>query len=244
MEKRITKDNIASFAYICDNKLDPKEAKAICVDFMGLGLGAMFGAENAPEAAVTCSESGVLYIIPYLDPWNWMNKTAVETTDEIINAVFDKYGYKDDMPIVLSGHSMGGQCCLCYAAYAKRTPAGVAADSPVCDMPYHYTERADLPRTIYSAYYGSGRTVDEELEYRSPYHLALAQKLPKTAKYYDIHGEIDFLVNKKKHSDRFVEAMRKGGYDIIYDEVSDMNHCQLIGDRYDRFWSFVCGFAK
>ena len=57
----------------------------------------------------------------------------------------------ENIPVVSTGGSMGGQSALVYCAYSKRTPVACVANCPVCDTVFHFTERPDLPRTLYSA---------------------------------------------------------------------------------------------
>ena len=67
-----------------------------------------------------------------------------------------------------------------YTRYAAVTPVACVANCPVCDLPYHYTERPDLPRTLYSAFGDSdSETLGDAMKKASPYHLALKREMPK-----------------------------------------------------------------
>ncbi|MBQ9951005.1 MAG: hypothetical protein IJO98_02555 [Clostridia bacterium] len=169
----------------------------------------------------------MLFVVPYLNPWAWMNPQAVKTTDEIIEAVLEKCGL-DDLPLVSAGGSMGGQQALVYARYAARTPVKCVVNCPVCDLPYHYTERPDLPRTLYSAY-GTmdADTLEAAMATASPLHLARKGEMPGI-EYVVFHCEKDEAVNKQMHSDRLVDAMN--GYRIEYHAVPDRGHCDLTDD--------------
>lgn len=74
------------------------------------------------------AEKGLLYLLPYDNPWSWMNDTAVRMVDEMVEAAREKYALPDDIPVVACGGSMGGLSCLIYTLRAKRTPAACAAN--------------------------------------------------------------------------------------------------------------------
>ncbi len=200
--------------------------------FLGLGADIMF--EEDTDVCRQYAEQGILYLIPYYNPWAWMNKQTVDYTDELVDVLFNEYGLIEDLPIVSTGGSMGGLSALVYAAYAKRTPVACVVNCPVCDLPYHFNERADLPRTLYSAFGTYNGTMEEALRSASP--LDIAEKMPKTAKYYIFHCEEDDAVNKQKHSDRYVKKM-SDLYDVEYYSVPNRGHCDLTDEmrkKYDQ----------
>ena len=119
MEKIITYDTLRSFAYSND-KLIKGEIKGIVLDFYGLG--GMHMHHSDPGDAVEYTENGILFVVPYYNPWCWMNKDAVDYTDEIIDVLAEKYSLSDNIKIASTGGSMGGLSALVYCAYAKRTP--------------------------------------------------------------------------------------------------------------------------
>ena len=228
MEKIITYDNLRSFAYSND-KICTGPIRGIAVSFFGLGGASMFS-EDTNEGKLF-AEHNILYIIPYANPWAWMNRQTAAYTDEIIDVLIRHYHLPDDIPIVSTGGSMGGQSALVYMVYASRTPAACVANCPVCDLPFHFTERPDLPRTLYSAFGTYERTLNEALESASPYHLT--PKMPDAA-YYIFHCEADGAVNKQKHSDRFVEKM-KADHRITYYAVPDRGHCDLTPEMRQKY---------
>ena len=119
---------------------------------------------------------------------------------------------------------MGGLSALIYTLYAEKTPDACAANCPVCDLPYHFTERADLPRTLLCAYMADEDTLEEALVRHSP--LDQVRNMPDIP-YFLVHGDADLSVNKEKHSDRFVKAMREEGRKITYAEIPGMRHCDF-----------------
>ena len=228
MEKIITYDNLRYFAYVND-KICEMPIKGIVISFFGLNGLAMFSED--PFEGKYYAEKGILYVVPYNNPWAWQNKQSVGYTDEIIDVLADKYNLNDNIPIVSTGGSMGGLAALTYMCYAKRTPIACCANCPVCDLPYHYTERPDLPRTLYSAFYNYDMTLDKALESASPYHLA--EKMP-VADYFIYHCDADKLVNKEMHSDRFVELLSKSR-NVEYHVINGRGHCDLTEDMHEHF---------
>ncbi len=223
MERIITTGNLRSFAYWNENAL-AGSPRALVVEFMGLNGLAMYD-DDTPRGRILGRE-GILYCVPYLDPWNWMNPLAVRQTDEIRDALQEKAGWANPLPFVSSGGSMGGLAALVYARYASRTPEACVVNCPVCDLPYHYTERPDLPRTLYAAFGNAGTvTLEEALRAASPLHLAEKGEMPAIP-YTVFHCTADRAVNKKKHSDRFVAALRRTA-PVTYVPVEGRDHCDL-----------------
>lgn len=148
------------------------------------------------------AEKGILYVEPYNNPWAWMNNQAVKYTDEIIDVLIEKYALDENIPIVSTGLSMGGQSALVYTAKAKRIPVACVANCPVCDVVYHFTERKDLPRTLYSSLFNEAGTLEDALKSISPLHLI--DKMPNV-KYHIFHCDEDKSVNIDAHSKKLNE---------------------------------------
>lgn len=220
MEKIISYENLRNFAYSSD-KICKKPIRGIVLEFFGLGGRTMF--DENPAAAVDYAEKGIVFVVPYYNPWAWMNRQTVNYVDEIIDVLMNYYQLPEDLPIISTGGSMGGLSALVYTAYAKRTPAACVANCPVCDLPYHYTERPDLPRTLYSAFGTYEGTMEQALRSASPVHLV--DRMPDVP-YYIFHCQQDLAVNKQKHSDVFVEKMRTV-HQVEYYAVPERGHCDL-----------------
>lgn len=236
MERIITYENLKSFAYVNDD-ICKKPYKGIVIFFAGLG-GMEFYPDIHPISlgdAKMYAEKGILYVFPYNNPWAWMNKQAVAYTDEIIDVLFRHYQLPDDIPIVSTGGSMGGLGALVYTAFAARTPVACVANCPVCDLPLHYTERPDLPRTLYSALYNEEGSLDEVLKAASP--LNLIDKMPDVD-YYVFHCECDAAVNIAKHSDVFVKEMAKN-HRITYHTVPGQPHCKLTDEMRQLYIRYI-----
>ena len=220
MQKIITYETLRNFAYSNDHCIEG-EIRGILLSFRGLGYANM--ATRDEGDALEYAAKGILYIIPYYNPWAWMNRQTVDYVDEIIDVLCQHYSLPQNLKIVSTGGSMGGLCALTYTAYAKRTPCACVTSCPVCDLPYHFTERPDLPRTLYSAFGTYEGTIEDALRSASPLHLA--EKMPDIP-YTIFHCDHDQSVNLEKHSMRFVEAMTPH-HDVTLHVIPLRGHCDL-----------------
>jgi len=233
MEKIINADNFFMYAHT-NAELIKSDIKGIALSFHGLNNTVMVSEHAEPE--MFFAENGILYIFPYYDPWGWMNRQDVKYVDDILDAIVEKFGLSDNIPIASTGGSMGGLSAIVYTKYAKRRPVCCAANSPVCDLVTHFNERPDLPRTVYHAFFSYDCSLDEAMRSASPLHLV--NELPDIP-YYIVHGTADTAVNKVLHSDNFVAKMKKSGKNIVYDEVEGMRHCKLDFKHQARFYGFI-----
>ena len=233
MEKIITYETLNNFAYVND-KICRKPIKGIAISFFGLG--GMVMHDFDPVDGEYYAEKGILYVIPYNNPWSWMNKQAVAYTDEIIDVLIKEYNLADDIPIVSTGGSMGGLSALVFTAYSKRTPVACVANCPVCDAVFHYTERPDLPRTMYSALFNEQGTLEDALKSISPLHLA--NIMPKV-KYHIFHCTEDKSVNKAAHSDRLVAEFKEKGLSVTYDIQEGRGHCKLSLEMQRKYAEYI-----
>lgn len=228
----VTKNNISKFAYT-NEELLTKSPRAIIFEFHGLNDGISM---NIPHSSFShlAAENDVLYLRPFYGPWNWMNRASVRLIDEIADALFEKHGKV--MPIASSGLSMGGLSALIYTRYAKYTPSLCAAICPVCDLLYHYDEREDTARTIYSALGGYEISLKEAIINNSPMHQI--EKLPDI-KYLIASTLCDDEVDITKHSDPFVEKMKTLGRYIEYLKIPDQGHCSLTKEAAGYYKKFI-----
>ena len=217
----IAPDTVDQFAY-SNQALLLGTPRAVALNFHGLNAVALRTEPTAFEIA--CAEHDVLSIWPYYGPWSWMNLASVRYVDDIVDAFYTRLGLPRETPLLSTGGSMGGLSAIIYTRYAHRTPEACFANCPVCDLPYHATERPDLPRTVYLAFARYECGLEQALIMHSPLHQV--QYLPDIP-YYVVHGTADTAVNKARHSDRFVAAMRQYGKRVTYVEVPGMTHCDL-----------------
>lgn len=233
MEKIINYNNLRNFAYSND-VVCQKPIKGIVISFFGLGSTNMYDKDTATGQFY--AEKGILYVVPYNNPWAWMNKQALSYTDEIIDVLCEHYDLKENVPIVSTGGSMGGQSALVYTACAKHTPVACVVNCPVCDMLYHYDERKDLPRTLYSSLYNEKGNLEDALRHISPLHLI--EKMPKV-KYHIFHCDEDSAVNIEAHSKKFITELEKRQYDFTFDIVKGRGHCDLTLEMHRKFAEYV-----
>ena len=226
----INHNNLRLFAYSND-KLINGNIRGLVMDFQGLGFNGIL--DEDPDKGRFYAENGLIYVVPYVDPWAWMNRTAVMTADSIIGTLEEKYG--QTFPVCSTGGSMGGQEALIFCLYSSRDVVSCVVNCPVCDMEYHITEREDLPRTMLAAF-GGAEDFDAELRSRSPYHVA--DRLPKIP-YTVFHCEEDRAVNIDDHSVKLVERMRALGHDVTFIRVPGRGHCDLDGKAEKQYFDAV-----
>lgn len=241
MELPICAENVHDFAYTNEELLAGNKPIGIALSFHGLNGVAMF--KEHPALAMKCAQRRILFVAPYDNPWSWMNDVAVRTVDAIVTALQKRLGIKD-VPVVSTGGSMGGLSALIYSRYSTHRIAACAANCPVCDLPYHFTERPDLPRTIVSALAHYDMPLPAAMESISPLHQVKA--LPDIP-YLILHCEKDEAVNQARHSERLVAAMRAEHKRIRYVSVPDRGHGDLSPQAWDIFEQFIfdaCGAER
>jgi dipeptidyl aminopeptidase/acylaminoacyl peptidase len=193
--------------------------KGVVLSFHGLGSGAVKAGPSTEE--LEWAYAGGLVVYPYHEPWAWMNAQARAMTDDLVDAVYREFALPPEAPLVCTGGSMGGQGSLLYTLRARCPVAACLANCPVCDMKYHFTERPDLPPTMRHAFAAYGDDIDAALAAHSP--LAQAAAMPDIP-YMIIHGQKDPAVNKARHSDAMVAALRARGLRVEYHEPPHMAH--------------------
>lgn len=230
--KTITYENIRNFAYVNDD-LIVGAIRGVIIDFFGLGVQNVY--DKPLQESVRFAEKGYLHIIPYNNPWAWMNDAAFDFTETIFSVMSEKYGLSDT-PLVVCGASMGGLSALVFAYKSKKTPVACITNCPVCDLLYHYGEHSDMPRTIYSAFYKEGEDLFENMKKASPMHHV--GDMPDI-KYTLFQCADDDDVHPYAHSERFVPAMRAGGKTVDYIVVPDSGHCGLNEHYLEMYFSKI-----
>ena len=220
--EKVTWETLPSF---CEaNVLEVKKpVRGIMVFHHGLGHVAFRG-DFQPGFYKEHSEKGIVVIHPLCSPWGWGNDASVKLADRLVDCVVEHFGLPKDVPVCSTGGSMGGLAALVYARYSRKNVVAAVANCPVCDLPYHYVERRDLPRTLASAY-ADAPDFDAALKAHSPLHLAA--EMPDID-YFVAHSTADKSVNKERHSDRFVAEMRRVGRRITYVASEGTGHCKLL----------------
>lgn len=220
MEKMITYDHLRYFAYSNDH-ICKRPIKGIVMDFWGMDSYGIIKEDS--DTAKFYAEQGILFLIPYYNPWAFCNRQTVAYIEEILDVVHDRLALPAEFPLVYTGNSMGGLTALACTVLCKHKAIACLANCPVCDMGNHIYEREDLPHSLYSAFGTYDGTLEEAVLTVSPLHLV--DKMPDIP-YYVFCVEEDKIVSKKIHSDRFVEEMKKT-HRITYYEIPEMGHCNL-----------------
>lgn len=214
-------NNPHDYAWI-GNETVKSPIRRVILSFHGLGFNTM--KKLADPTELEYAANGGLCITPYYGPWSWMNDIAVELVDTIIDGVFKKFSLPAETPIISTGGSMGGLSALIFCAKSKHKVTACYANCPVCDLPFHATERPDLPRTMYAAFAHYECGLDKAMELNSPVHQV--NNLPDIP-YLIVHGDQDKSVNKEKHSDKLIALMRNRGMSVEYIEVPGMEHVAI-----------------
>ncbi len=214
-------ENIRQFAYT-NHHLIKGEIRGIIFEFAGLYTQNYF-TDTDPDGAVRFAKKGLLYVIPYYDPWAWMNKRCVAFCKLIYRVIAEGWGLQD-APFAVSGASMGGMGAMIFAIESEITPIACITNCPVCDLNCHYFEHDDMPRTIYQASYEEGTDLQEGIAWSSPF--ARVDELPKI-KYTLVQCMDDDDVHPCNHSEKMVPALEERGHDITYIKVPEGGHCGL-----------------
>ncbi len=202
------------------------EITGVIVVFHGLGDGRLKKESDLRE--IPWAAAGALLVYPYYGPWSWMNREARAMMDALLAKVYADYQLDPrHIPLILVGDSMGGGSALLYARYSPHPLAACYANCPAVDIPYHFTERPDLPRTMYHAFGAYDGDMHELMVEHSPLHQV--EHLPDIA-YLIVHGDADPAVKKSAHSDRLVAAMRARHLRVDYREIPGMGHCGPMPD--------------
>lgn len=233
-------DNLLDQVAWIGHNFTRQPVRGLVLRFAGLGgFPNMIGGPDAME--LEWGDAGGLVVTPYHTPWAWMNPPTRAFVDELVDGILARYKLSIETPIISTGGSMGGHGALSYTMFSRHRVAGCMANCPVCDLPFHYTERPDLPRTMHFAY-GSYGDITAALTENSPLHQAA--KLPDVP-YLIVHGDADTAVAKAKHSDPLIAAMRARKLNVTYVEVPGMGHCwPLPWPVWRRMIDFVKGLLR
>ena len=233
MFDKLTVDNVHMFAYTNIPDLKKGKVKAIVMNIHGLGGGDKMEYDIPGAKLYTDRDYGYFY--PYCGPWNWMNPNSVKLCDEIVDLFIEALELPEDTPVVATGGSMGGLASLVYAMESRHKIGCVAVSCPVCDLPYHYNERDDIPRTMRCAFGAYGDDLEAVLTEHSP--MQNVSKMPHVP-YFIAQCELDDDVHMDAHSDRFVPLMQAAGHDVTYIRVPGRGHCSLTEDVAEKYRMF------
>jgi len=129
MNKLITWETIHNFAYVND-AVCTLPIRGIMLSFYGLST-YTFVTEDTPDG-ILFGKHGILVVIPYCNPWSWMNNQAAAYTDEILDVLFAHFRLSESVPVISTGASMGGLAALTYCAKARRTRKSTGRKRRMC----------------------------------------------------------------------------------------------------------------
>ena len=232
-QNAVTLDNMSLLCYT-NAALIKGEIKGVATYFHGFGYGSMKGEPERYDEYL--AENGILTMFPFYDPWAWGNKSAMDLCDRLIDLVYEKHGLSDDVPLVITGESMGGLTALAYNVYSKRRAVACAANCPVADLA-KMNERRDILRGLGAAYASEYDTLEEAIAAVSP--VELVDKMPDIPYYVIQGGRDDELNDSVRAGALLIPKMQKRGLDVKYVFVPDMVHCHMPMHDYDAYYEFV-----
>lgn len=241
----ITRDTLNYFARTNEMTLTGP-VRGVVLEFPGLGGGSCMGGVDSvgPYTAtygLRCSQENILLAYVFTGPWSWMNDSAVRIADAVVDAIWDRYGLSDDVPLVSTGGSMGATGALLYARYAKRTPTACAANGPACDAMDIYKAHPDFTRTLLCAVAHYPCSFADAMASISP--LRQLEHMPDIP-YYIVHTGLDDVIPREKHSDLMAAGLRERGFDVTYHVVPDRGHCELPSEDWNAMVRWVIDQAK
>ena len=224
----INKDTLNYFART-NEKVLTGPIRGVVLEFPGLGGGSCMGGVDAvgeytAAYGLRCGRENILLAYVFTGPWSWMNDSAVKITDAVVEAIWDRYGLSEDVPLISTGGSMGGCGALLYCAYGKRKPAACAANGPACDAMDIYRAHPDFARTLFNAVAHYDMSFEEAMASISP--IRQVDRMPAIP-YYIVHTDMDDIIPIERHSDELVRLLLERGYEVEYSVVPDRGHCDL-----------------
>lgn len=247
--KYINKNTVSS--YCCTNEAlipDGKTVTGFVLEFPGLDgnscLGGSMDNMTVYSNAFTkeCAEQGIVVAYMFPGPWSWMNKGAVRITDLVVDALADKYGFKDDseFSLVVMGGSMGGQAALIYSMDSRHKIDACVAHCPCYNVVECFSSHEAFPRTFLSAVNAYDMPLEEALLTISPEQRTA--DLPKIP-YLVTADELD-EVFPVKGIERFVSGMKDNGYNVTYIRLADQKHGGISQEDRDVMNAFVLKYSK
>lgn len=174
-------------------------------------------------------ENGFLLAVPELGGSHWMNDTAVEMMDEVIEALLAKYGIAHSK-VNLVGTSMGGGSSLIYAMRSPNRIQSLCAIFPMTDFSQWVLESPCYLEKILMAHEVETSQASACLRMISPlHHVPLLCHIPMLL----IHGDADSVVPVHHSRDLAAEFTMHNGR-IIYREVPGIGHDDVVAEQFQK----------
>lgn len=222
------------FAYTNAHCLERGGIRGIALCFSGFNCTPYYVGQPEPDDMPFYNEHGILFVMPYYNPWSWMTEGTVYYIEEIVSVLRRALDLPASrVPLISTGGSMGGYSAIMFSYFARlERPVAVVANCPVCDLVAIRHELPETERAFYTTYGSIPGREDDILASRSPVNLV--PRMPRVP-YYIYHCSADPTVHKATHSDRFVPLMLEHGFELTYHEVPDRGHCDLTPEMWDSF---------
>ena len=235
----INKDTVSLYANTNENIIK-LPIKGIIIELPGLGgsscLGGTMDMKPYDAAHITnYAEKGILVAYMFPGPWSWGNKGAVRMTDALIDALIEKYRLDKDIPIVISGGSMGGLGSLNFASNTRHKLVGCAAACPVVDTVFSMEVHQHFPRSLICAVASLDMPFEDALKTISP--MENVEKLP-LIKYYICSDGADELIPEEQ-IEAYINKMGDRGLDVIYKAQPGLVHGGFTGEVWNELHKFM-----
>ena len=237
--KYIDRENLFDYAFLNEDTLQ-LPLRGICVCFHGYTDGTMY--EKSPKEAEILGKAGIAWVFPYYSIWAWMSENSQAFNEQVLDAVYERLGAGDDVPLIISGGSMGGMTALNYLVTGKRRATACALNCPVSDLERIFADRRDFRRAIVSAHIEKEEALPEVLKRYSP--VCFSQKLPKIP-YFVVYGEADTYFAQTQMPPLSEQLKtQKLSHTLLLEE--GMGHCDLAGHpkMHARYCDFIIQATK
>ena len=242
MKEYINRDTVYYYARTNESFLQ-QTIKGILLEFPGLGGGSCLGGLDEMGTYDTdfsrkCAAEGVILAYIYTGPWSWMNEGAVRIADAVVDALKDKYDMAE-VPIVVSGGSMGGLGAIIYTCKSEHKITACCAACPCCDVPDRYNVIDSFPRTFISAVAGYDcDSLSEALKQISPIHCI--DDMPFIPYFFS--NCCNDEVFPEDQLDLYVEKMIGKGHYVEYIKMPGKLHGEFSEEGITRLREFQLKF--
>ena len=232
--KYINKDNLYDYAFLNEDTLVPP-LRAVCVCFHGYTDATMY--KRSPEIAKVLGEAGIAWVFPYYSVWAWMSKSSSEFIEQALDAVYERLGADERIPLIVSGGSMGGLTALNYLVRGRRAAVGCAVNCAVTDMKKIFSDRPDFRRAILSAHIEEEEDLLSVMKRYSP--VDFCELMPEIP-YYFVYGESDAYFTEK-HMPPLLDRMEKEKLPYKLRIEAGMTHCDIEShsDAFAEYCKFI-----
>ena len=233
----MTKEELLNLAFV---NFDTLEFPVRGVEINCHGLNDMSNFRSSPRPASDLGKRGIVYVFPYYSAWAWCNDHTVAFMDSILDAVWELLSLGENIPLVITGGSMGGMTSLIYSIRGSRKPVAVGCLCPVTDMARYASGGGEGTRSVYTAVMEKGVPIERSIEKIDPMkHIGEFHRVP----YLIVGGEKDYGISIELYQRPFCEKMKAAGYDVTLLCVPGMGHCEIAAfeDAYQTYLNFICG---